>query len=339
MLNRRDFMRITGAGVAAGVALGRTGTGSQSEAHAAGAFYDMPGRIVQITDPNAMLDKTRVNKEVAEKMVDQVLIKLTGESTAVGAIKRFVKADDVVGVHPNCLGCPHSAANPAVTFRVVQLLLEAGIPPANIIVYDQYGGRMRKAGYKLGKRPDGVVVAYHKDFGLRKEASSVDAGQTHLIKLVDKLTAIINIAAAKDHDLAGVTGALKLTAFGNIERVPVFHRTIHKTIPQIYSLPELKGKMRLHILDALKVLYNGGPQDKDAYRAVHNSILATTDPVTCDAAILAIVDEHRAKHNLPLIRSMQPPARKNPSHIANAAAMGLGVADLEKIKWEKLTLA
>jgi hypothetical protein len=312
-------------------------------AQAQGAFFNEPGRIVQVTDASALKGRWKVDKEVAQKMVDKALMALTRESTPVAAIKRFVKADDVIGVHPNCLGSPNMSVSVSVTNRIIDLVKEAGVPPEKIFVYDQYGSRMRRGGYQMGKRADGVTIGFHgspSPFGLQAKPTKIEGiGETKLVKILDQVTGIINIVLPKDHDLAGVTGALKNMAFGHIEYVPKFHRIIHKAIPSIYALPQIKDKARLHVVDALKVLYHRGPQDNEQYKEPYNSIMATTDPVTCDMAILKIVDEYRAKKKLPVVAEIISGQRKSSAHITNAAAMGLGVADYAKIKWEKLGLA
>jgi hypothetical protein len=337
MLTRRDFFRVTGTTVAAGAVLSQLPGNLEGLAEAQGTFFNQPGRIVQVTDPSVLKGRWKVDKEVAQKMVDKALMSLTGESTPLAAMKRFVKADDVMGIHPNCLGCPNMSASVAVTNRIIDLVKEVGVPPEKIFVYDQYGSRMRKAGYPIGKRKDGVTIGFHGTFGLAASPTKIEGiGETKLAKILDQVTGIINIVLPKDHDLAGVTGALKNMAFGHIEYVPKFHRIIHKAIPSIYSLPQIKDKARLHVVDALKVLYHRGPQDNEQYKEPYNSIMASTDPVTTDTAILKIVDEFRAKKKLPVVAEILAGQRKSSAHITNAAAMGLGVADMAKIKWEKV---
>jgi hypothetical protein len=340
MLTRRDFFRVTGTTVAAGAVLSQLPGELESIAHAQAGFFNQPGRIVQVTDASALKGRWKVDKEVVQKMVDKALMALTGESTPVGAMKRFVKADDVIGVHPNCLGSPNMSVSVSVTNRIIDLVKEAGIAPEKIFVYDQYGSRMRRGGYQIGKRKDGVTIGFHGSLGLAGAPTKIEGiGETKLAKILDQVTGIIDIVLPKDHDLAGVTGALKNMAFGHIEYVPKFHRIIHKAIPSIYALPQIKDKARLHVVDALKVLYHRGPQDNEQYKEPYNSIMATTDPVTCDMAILKIVDEYRKKKRLPVVAEIISGQRKSSAHITNAAAMGLGVADYDKIKWEKLGLS
>src|SRR4051812_20838782 len=82
-LNRREFFQVTGAGaVAATVAAGTVGqVFVPGQAQAQAGFFNAPGKIVEVTDPNATKGLWVLNKEVVEKMVDKALMSLTGQST------------------------------------------------------------------------------------------------------------------------------------------------------------------------------------------------------------------------------------------------------------------
>ena len=138
---------------------------------------------------------------------------------------------------------------------------------------------------------------------------------------------------------AGITGALKNMAFGNIQRVPQFHRGIHKNIADIYNHELIKGKTRLVITDALRCLYQGGPQDRGPHKAINNMIMASTDPVSTDVAILDIVNGWRVKKKMKALEDVKFPRRRPPQSIAEAAALGLGIADKSKIEWLKKELS
>jgi uncharacterized protein (DUF362 family) len=352
--DRRRFLGLGGAAAGALAATtlfrGRAGAGALDLAAAGGEVASaqapagftplrMPGKIVQVTHPQAMRDLNRLNPSIVEKLVHQALRELTGAPTAAEAMAKFIHKDDVVALKVNCLGSPRMATNPVVTFALVKVLLEMGVPEKNLIIYDQYAGRMKSSGYRLKAPRDGLQVIAHGRRGYeRKPSGFVEGRPVHFCNLLKEVTAVINLPVPKDHDLCGVTGALKNMAFGNIPKVPLFHRGISRTIPGIYNHPLIREKTRLILTDALRCLYQGGPQDRGRHKVVYNSILASTDPVATDVAILEIINELRRTHRLKPLEEVRWPRRRPPDFIAEAAKLGLGENDRQKIQWVKKTL-
>lgn len=314
------------------------------------------GKLTQVTHPGATTNITKTNDEVVTKMVSEALVKFTGEGDAVKAIGRFLKKDDVVGIKVNTLGSPFSTVTPATAYALANLCHQFGIPKSNVYIYDQYGSRMRKAKFRPlragAKDPkDDFPVHNHETLGYEAEKTEHGGKNKHngkargsqFPKLLAKLTAVINVCVPKDHDLTGVTGALKNVAYGNIERVPIFHCKpecnpvcVHDgicNVSQIYKHEQLGGKVRFIVCDAVRVLYQGGPQD-NSNRAAHNSILVGTDPVAMDTAILTMVNEHRVKKGLKPVEQDRG-GRRAPRFIESAAKLGLGEMDMAKIKWDK----
>ncbi len=319
-----------------------------------------PGKLVQVTHPGATTDIKKTDEAIVAKMVEEALKKLTGEADGVKAIGRFIKKEDIVGIKVNCLGSPYASVHPATAYALAELVHKLGVAKKDIIIYDQYGSRMQKAGFKTlpkdAKDPvDKFPVHFHETMGY--ETERVDLGgfnknndkpySSQLPKVLARFTAVINVCVPKDHDLTGVTGALKNVSYGNVERVPIYHckpdcnpTCVHGgmcNVSRIYKHEKMGGLVRLVVCDALRVLFQGGPQDNMTFKAAHNAILASTDPVAIDRAILTIVDEYRATRKLKPIAEDQG-GRRAARFIEAGEKLGLGVSDLAKIKWEKHTM-
>ena len=352
---RREFLEQAAVGtavVAATVSL-------PSPAHAADPSFPMAkrGHIVRAYHSGATVKTTKQDKQVVESMLKAALLKLTGEASIGAAMQRFIKADDIVGIKLNTLGSPFSTVTAETAFAVADAVHAAGVPKENIIIYDQYGSRMRKAKIRpmpTYKKPQAgeYQVHFHKNLGYESEATDFGAKRKNgkattskLAAVVRKCTAIINVCVPKDHDLSGVTGAIKNVAYGNIDSVPKYHcskecvpKCIHGVcnIAKVYSHEQMGGKVRLIVCDALRVLYHGGPQDKK-WREVHNEIAVTTDPVAMDRVIYDWVDGYRKKHKLkPLAEDRD--GRRLPRFIQGAADLGLGEGDLNKITQDRIEL-
>jgi hypothetical protein len=90
----------------------------------------------------------------------------------------------------------------------------------------------------------------------------------------------------------------------------------------------VKSRVRLHIIDGFKLIYDEGPLDTNKKRRVpHEAVYATTDPVAMDTVGWAVVEEWRKNNQLPTLKE----AGREPTYIRIAGDLGLGVADKNRI--------
>ncbi len=376
-VDRREFLAVTAVGAAALAGVGATPAEAATQGPSPTQPTPLPsppaeddrplggkGHIVQVTHSKATEAIKKTDEAVVRQMVAEALKKFTGKADLAAALGTYFKKEDVVGIKVNTLGSPFASVHPATAFALAEGLHALGIPKKNIYIYDQYGSRMRKAGFKPlnagQKEPeDDFRVHFHETLDYAKDSTATGGffkhkkkdgyptGSSRFPNLLGKLTAVINLCCVKDHDLTGVTGALKNVSYGNVDRVPVYHclpecnpTCVHDgkcNVARVYTHPEMGGKVRLVVCDALRVLYQGGPQDNMTYKEAHNAILVSTDPVAIDRAILEIVNGYRKAKKLKPVEE-DAGGRRAPRFIQAGAALGLGEADLAKIKWEKVEL-
>ena len=120
------------------------------------------------------------------------------------------------------------------------------------------------------------------------------------IILAEKCTAIINVPVLKDHDLAGVTMAMK-NFYGAIHNPNKYHdNNCNPYIAELNTSPIIKDKTRLIVCDALLAQYNGGPAFKPQYTWNYGgfSSAAIRWPWTGSAGILS--KKSGRKKNSPL---------------------------------------
>ncbi len=122
VLTRRDFIRGT-----IGMTIGTSILGlnwPMGEAEAAGSSL-----VTIVRDKNSMDSSKNVNSTVLEKMLDQTLIKVTGEKNTRNAWLSLVKPTDVIGLVPT----DHLNPTHAEVVDVVKSsLVKAGIPQDKI---------------------------------------------------------------------------------------------------------------------------------------------------------------------------------------------------------------
>jgi hypothetical protein len=146
-------------------------------------------------------------------------------------------------------------------------------------------------------------------------------------KKPEGFTALVCVPGLKTHWLSGIGAAIKNYA-GCHPKASQFHADSCANLAEMWEYPTLKGKTKLVIIDALRILYNGGPQIDPRYLWDYKGLILGTDPVAVDAVCLDIIQKKR--------NATQPPnwiISPPPKHIEVAdTKYHLGTSDLSKIK-------
>jgi uncharacterized Fe-S center protein len=156
------------------------------------------------------------------------------------------------------------------------------------------------------------------------------------VKFLTEATAVIDVTQIKDHSICGFTGCLKNMTHGSITNPGKHHGAgAHAQIAALYNHPIMKSRVRLHIVDAFKIMYDKGPLDKDPKRRIpFGAVYATTDPVAMDTLGWKVVDQARKDNGM---KSLAQVGRE-PKYIAQAAELGLGVHAEGKIKLTEVSI-
>lgn len=322
MLTRRQFIGTGIGGAAAGLLV--------PAIVGADGFrpYAEPGRVVKVRHPSP-LQGIGMSPRAAGEMLDEGVTALTGARDAAAAWRRLIAPTDVVALKPNGLGGRFLATHKELLDATIEALLGIGVPATNILVYEQFVPYMRACRVEATNVPQGVRVAVHRNRDAPAEWTRVASGPTCYVRPLLDATAVINFPLAKDHAITGVTGCLKNMTHGSIVNPGDFHR--HAGSPQIaelYAHEAIRSRVRLHVMDATRVLWNGGPRDAAAHRRAGDELWVSTDPVAIDSLLVDLVETERRAHRLPTLVARGTP----PSHVTAAAGLGLGVADRQRIR-------
>jgi uncharacterized protein (DUF362 family) len=160
---------------------------------------------------------------------------------------------------------------------------------------------------------------------------------------------IINLPVLKHHQSAGVTIALKNMSHGFVNNVNRSHLTPTLNacgvfIPSVVNLPVIRQKVVLHIVDAVKASYHGGPGAKPQFVWEPRTMLFGTDPVALDKTGLKMIDAKRAQAGMASIALSKPDSASHflncqVEHIEIAGMLGLGEFDDSKIQVNRVKLA
>ena len=333
-----------------------------------------PGRVVSVKSQHSLDASSRVVDAVVREMMDRGLRALTGEATTSGAWRRLFEPGDVVGIKVNAGGVPYVVSSPAIVAETCRQLMAVGIPATSLFVFERFQNQIVATDY-VPHLPEGVTVfaaekgnrrqengAYDPETYVEVEFFDEDDTRSNMMKLVTrKLTKIVNIPNMKDHGATGVTGCLKNVAYGcfsNVARSHSHGQTHTLTaVGTFASVEPLRSRTVLQIMDGLHAVWHGGPfAHTDRYVFHPRQILFGTDPVAIDRLLLDIIDDKRKAEGAISIWNRSPEtlqfnnqrARdddpnvniliREPGHVEYAGRLGLGIADLAKIRVEDIEL-
>lgn len=306
----------------------------------------IPGKVVRVTKSNTLQPNGLWPTESAAKlMLERAMTELTGKSDLGEAFGKFVHKDDKVAIKPNGIAGRNGAtmaSNKELVLEIVRGVMAAGVPASNIMIYEQYPSFL--AGTRVADRagvldpafPAGIRTAVHENKDATMPEIQVMGIGTKFVRPFTEATAVINVSNIKDHSICGFTGCLKNITHGSTINPHAFHA--HNASPQIaelYAQDVVKSRVRLHITDAYKIIYDEGPLDKNKKRRVpHEAVYASTDPVALDVIGWALIEKWRRENNLPTLAE----ARREPTYIRVASELGLGVFDKNRISLREVSL-
>lgn len=328
---------------AAGVATISAGVSTRfsqaQEGPATGAPRNDPGRVVKVVHSQCLSNPDNVDSQPetanVELMVDTALLAFTGRGEIGAAWREFIHPDDRVLIKLNCMGAPLMATNEATVYAIVRGLQTAGVNSSNMVIFDQFRSRLLSAHFRPGSDVLEVAVEYDQDRGYSTWPTEHGSGSSRFAVAFEWATAVVNVPVFKDHSVCGFSGSIKNISHGVIDNPSDMHSDgCNPAIADIYRLDLVQQRIRLVICDALRVMYDGGPQD-GVGKTAGNSIYVATDPVAIDTVGFDLVQQIRDEQGLPLLEEDGRPC----TWLQTAADYRLGVHNRDEIRLEEYVLA
>jgi len=370
---RRHCLETMGGTLAAalgGPAAASRALAAQVSSKADASKLAMPGlfrgRVVAVEHPGCILEG-RYQAEPVQLMMRKGMTDLTGAAGWVDAWRLFVEPGDVVGIKVNPVGQPHVISAAEVVREIISGLNAAGIKNKDIVVYDRYRAQFFKAGFDKWL-PEGVRTSsaaedyeevqqaiegydpdHYVDMALTLpgyDINNLTARHSYAAHFITKeVNKLINLPVLKDHQSAGVTLSLKNLSHGLVNNVCRSHssNTLNACgsfIPAVVSMPVIRNKAVLHVLDGVKGLYHGGPGSRPEFVWEHKTLYFATDPVALDHVCWKAIDQKRFAMGLKPVAEDRPDKystflNRQPEHIEIAGAMGLGEWNESKIDFRR----
>lgn len=370
---RRECMKAVGGGALAvagksALALAETArVDSKTESSPLGMPGLYKGRVTAVQDPGVLVSG-HYQAEAVSRMMRLGMKELTGADDPTAAWRRFFEPGDVVGIKVNPVGRPYVISDATVVREIIAGLESAGVKRQDIVVYDRYRQEFLEAGFDKWL-PEGVRSSYavergdsvqqgidgydpdhYMDMALTLPGQSIDnptARRSYAARFITReVNKLVNLPCLKDHQSAGVTLCLKNLSHGLVNNVARSHSSsslnaCNAFIPASVSIPVIRNKAVLHILDGVKGVYHGGPFARPQFVWEHHTLYFATDPVALDHICWEVIDAKRVSAGKKKLVEDTPDqfstfVHRQPEHVEIAGALGLGEWDRSKIDLREL---
>lgn len=277
---------------------------------------DTAKSIVVHIQAEEALSGTRVHPTLAGEMVEEALKVLARKDDPKAAWRAVLKPDDRIAIKFNHVGADILGTTVPFGVQLVDSLEAAGFARDQIMLIEAPGELYR------------VTRTRPPVFGWSKPEVSFGSGAEQLAAWLDEVTAIINVPFIKTHNIAGMTGCLKNLSHALIRRPGRYHANgCAPFIGDIVSLPQIRSKLRLHVVNALQAVFDGGPEARLSTIWPHRGVIVGTDPVAVDSIGLGILNDQREAARLPAIGD----SLGRVAYLHAAAEKGLGTDDQDYI--------
>lgn len=365
--DRREFLETAFLGAAATLS---ASVSKADTARAPGMPGPYPGRVIAV-EHSGSIQSGVYQREPVEQMMQRGMKELTGAPTWQDAWRSMFEKGDVVAIKVSPVGGKKLCSDATVLHSILDGLNAAGVTDTNVIVFNRYQEEAVEAGMMSWLRPgvrfeaasprytesqqdmDGYDANHFMELAIVKagdDPSDPRSRRSYVAKVVTtKANKIINLPVLKHHQSAGVTIALKNMSHGFVNNVNRSHMTPTANacgifIPSVVSLPIIRQKVVLHVVDSVRASYHGGPPGREKYIWEPKIIYFGTDPVALDKTGWKAIDAKRAEVGMAPIASSKPDKDSGylncqVEHIEIAGMMGLGVFDDSKINVQRIKLA
>jgi len=281
-----------------------------------GTFAAVPprSRLVISRDINLRSTPTGLDSSRLVNCLDRAMQALYDCDSPLEAWRKIVRPGEVVGLKVNCLAGRGNCTRPELVNAVCDRLQEAGIK--EIVIWDRLNSDLESARFKIVERGSGIRCFGNDVLGFEAELASFGSAGSLVAKTLTQVCdGVINLPVLKDHGIAGVTIALK-SMFGAIHNPNKYHMNVcNPYVADVYMLPPIRQKVRLHICDATTAQYEGGPSFMPHWTWPYNGLLVGHDPVALDYTGWQIIEKKRAEVGMKSLQEMKRP----PAYIATAA--------------------
>lgn len=283
----------------------------------------------------ALLDKAIATYTGRERPVEgwQHILRESGSESPQrrGPVAGDPGEGKVIGLKTNGLGGRGISSHAVLVMAVCERLQQAGVKASNIVIWDRNARDLMACGLTINTDPSRGVHCYGSDVsGYEDEPAVWGSARIRLSKILTReCDMVIGIPILKDHNMAGVTFAMK-NMYGVVDRPMDLHAgNCNPAVADLNCIPVIRQKVCFTVGDALSSVYDGGPVFHPERIWYPNALIVGADRVALDHTAWQMIARKRAEMGAPTLEA----AGRPPRYIATAAdaAHGLGTDDPERI--------
>lgn len=235
-----------------------------------------------------VVDQSNVHRHILREMLDAAVIRVFPPSSSPNeAWTTVFKPGDVIGLKFNRSGQVGIGTTDTMAEVLITALLTAGFAAEQIVCIEAPEAITSRFGTQPA-RP-----------GYGSTETKFRGGADQFAAALDQITALINIPFLKTHNISGMTCALKNLSHGLVKHPARYHANgCSPFIADIVASDAIRPKLRLTIVDALRVVYKEGPSANVENTTNHGLLLASTDPVAVDAVGMDTLNAIRGQQGL-----------------------------------------
>jgi uncharacterized protein (DUF362 family) len=271
-------------------------------------------KIVICNDSDCVKSDFSIDTKKAASLFRKALKEFTGKQNISEAVKslfpKFHK-DLRISIKVNTASS-EMPSHPCVANGVADCLIEAGLKPDNIIIWERSESTLISSGYTIADAPGKIRIIGTDTKGYGYEDSKTEKVHGVPVNLTSILTRHsdyqINLGVLKHHWFTGAAVCLK-NHYGSIPLLDkpmltgiydIIKLHLNACDPYISELNAIiadKVPTILYICDGLLGAYNNGPLGPPQW--VQNEIMLSNDPVAIDTAAFYIIERKRREIGLP----------------------------------------
>ena len=308
----------------------------------------LPTSTVYFSQDAEVIEEFEERMSITRRMVDRLVIAVTGQADTAQAWRSLVSPEDRVGIKVAAAGGRYFGSHRGIVDAIVKGLEASGVSPSHIIVWDRDAADLTAAGFTAqrgGYAVRSIVPAIGYDlkapfsapvlgrliwgdarfqekqsrFGkISTEADQLSSTSYFSNVLARDVTKIINVPVLSDAGGCGVAGALYNVTVPNVDNWRRFtQQDGASSIPDMYADDHIRPKVVITIMDALLAQYAGGPRFNPNYAFALRTIYASKDPVAIDANAFRLIEKWRQEARLKSIAKLS-------GWLSDAEDLGLG---------------
>lgn len=245
-----------------------------------------PARVVEVNSRQVLKTGTP-HPEIVSEMIVAGLTSLTGSRDAEDAWRQLLPRQSKVGVKFNQSGQRALQTSAVLGIALVNSMNSAGWPPERVICVEAPEELLQTGTAVRGRA------------GFRDSPTNFGSGSDELASVLDQVEALVNVPFLKTHNIAGMTCCLKNLSHGLIKHPARYHANgCSPFVADIVSIPAIRDRLRLCVVDALRIVFRDGPRATPENTMTRGTLLFATDPVAADAVGLTLLNDAREAQRL-----------------------------------------